>query len=335
MSSKGPPILKNIKFFRDIKESQWKIPILGSLLVHIVILGGSILSPALFSEKDIMEIQTVDLVSVEESKPEKTGKPAVEKEVEKGQPSPSEPEPAPEPEPGPESEKIVSEVAEKIREMENQEAISEELVSLKPRNAKKEFKSPEKTRGNEDKIDNALNKIKREIQRKKAEEKARQAEQEARAYAREAVKDLSDLLKSQDVENGEESTGTKKEADTVSTGQDSAEQTVGEDSGKTGGTPSKSILKKYLASIFRKIQTNWILPEVTDWQEDLEAVLAITITREGRVISSKFEKRSSNIYFDRFVEKTVEKSSPLPPFPDTLKKEQIEIGLIFHPQGLK
>ncbi|MFP3983450.1 MAG: energy transducer TonB, partial [Desulfurivibrionaceae bacterium] len=80
---------------------------------------------------------------------------------------------------------------------------------------------------------------------------------------------------------------------------------------------------------------NWILPEVTDWQKDLEAVLSITISREGRVIRSEFERRSSNIYFDRFVEKTLEKSSPLPPFPDTLEKEQIEIGLIFHPEGLK
>ncbi|MFO7760831.1 MAG: energy transducer TonB, partial [Desulfobia sp.] len=159
--------------------------------------------------------------------------------------------------------------------------------------------------------------------------------EEARTAAREALNDLSDMLQSQGLNSNQEIRDQGKESDTVSGTPGSTEESSPEDRGKTGSSPSRAVLNQYLATVHRKIQANWILPEVTDWQEDLEAVISITVNRQGTLVRSQFEKHSDNVYFNRFIEKTIKRSSPLPPFPDTLKKEKLEIGLIFHPEGLQ
>ncbi len=318
--------------FREMKKNQWKLPITGSILFHILVLGGSVFSSYLLPDQDIQEIHTVDLVNIEEALPEEKQEPS--KKPEKKAVKPPAPEKKAETEPRPEPEKISTEVVKESREPAMQESTPEEVISLKPRLTKKEITSPEKSREREKQIDQALDRIKRDLQRKKAEEMALQAEEEARLYAREAVQDLSSLLQTQEPDEKTETAPPSEKTKTkVFQG---GEGKPGEEGvGKTGSSVSKAVLKQYLASVYREIQANWILPEVTDWKKDLEAILLITITRQGTVIKSTFEKRSDNIYFDRFVEKTVDRSSPLPRFPDTLEKERLEIGLIFHPEGLQ
>ena len=87
-------------------------------------------------------------------------------------------------------------------------------------------------------------------------------------------------------------------------------------------------------AINRKIQEHWILPEMQKWEESLQAILVIVVRRDGVVTKRFFEKKSNNIYFDQFVEKTVEEAFPLPPFPSAIKENTMEFGLIFHPGGL-
>lgn len=329
MSLTIPPSLKNKDFSGEISKNPWKLPILGSILIHVFMIGGSIFAPYLFQDKNIQKIHTVDLVNIEEPRPEKKQEPAAKSEAEKIKPSPPKKQPEPEP------EKISTEITEKIAEQESQQPASKEVVSLKPRLTKKEINSPEKTRDRDKQIDTALARVKQEVQKKRRERKIRQAEENAREYARQAVKDLREMLQSENVASRESTEPRTEKSDTDSSSRESTRNVSREDSGKAGASPSKAVLKQYLSAIYRKIQVNWSLPEVTDWDNDLEAILAITVTRNGTVIRSKFEKTSSNIYFNRFVEKTLNKSSPLPPFPDNLKREQIEIGLIFHPEGLK
>ncbi|MGM0681626.1 MAG: energy transducer TonB [Thermodesulfobacteriota bacterium] len=314
----GLPPFKNIDFFREIKKNQWKLPILGSILVHVFILGGSILSSSLFPDRDIQEIHTVELVNIEETPPGK------KQEAQKAQPPPEQ-----------KPEKMSTEIVKKNTEQEVRETAPEEVASLKPRLSKKKIDSPEKSRERDKEIDEALEKIRKKVRKKRAEELARRAEEEARTAAREALNDLSDMLQSQGLNSNQEIRDQGKESDTVSGTPGSTEESSPEDRGKTGSSPSRAVLNQYLATVHRKIQANWILPEVTDGQEDLGAVISITVNRQGTLVRSQFEKHSDNVYFNRFIEKTIKRSSPLPPFPDTLKKEKLEIGLIFHPEGLQ
>jgi len=47
------------------------------------------------------------------------------------------------------------------------------------------------------------------------------------------------------------------------------------------------------------------------------------------------ERKSADLYFNQFVEKTMQEALPLPAFPDGLKEKELEIGLVFHPSGLE
>lgn len=79
----------------------------------------------------------------------------------------------------------------------------------------------------------------------------------------------------------------------------------------------------YYALITRRIWSEWIYPE--SGIEGLEAIIAIKIDREGKIISQEIEKSSGNSLFDRSAIKAISKSSPLPPPP-----VEMEIGVRFY-----
>jgi len=93
-------------------------------------------------------------------------------------------------------------------------------------------------------------------------------------------------------------------------------------------------MKQYLSAVYQKIHDHWILPDLQNWDNALEAILSIIIRKDGTVENSYFEKKSDNIYFNQFVLKAVKEASPLPPFPDQLEEETLEVGLRFKPGEL-
>ena len=93
-------------------------------------------------------------------------------------------------------------------------------------------------------------------------------------------------------------------------------------------------MKQYLSAVYQKIHDHWVLPDLQNWDNALEAILSITIKRDGTVTDSYFESKSANIYFNQFVLKAVKDASPLPPFPSQLKEDTFEIGLRFKPGEL-
>ena len=42
-------------------------------------------------------------------------------------------------------------------------------------------------------------------------------------------------------------------------------------------------MKQYLSAVYQKIHDHWILPDLQNWDNALEAVLVIKISREGTV----------------------------------------------------
>jgi len=104
----------------------------------------------------------------------------------------------------------------------------------------------------------------------------------------------------------------------------------------TGGGASMldEALKKYYIAISRKIHSNWSLPDTQDWDPALEAIAVIVIKRDGTVVETFFEKKSDNVSFDQYVDKTIQAALPLPPFPSDIKEDELEIGLRFRPSGL-
>ena len=70
-------------------------------------------------------------------------------------------------------------------------------------------------------------------------------------------------------------------------------------------------------------------------QKDLEAVIVLKARSNGTIIKSWFKKRSSNAMFDQSVLRAVERSDPLPPFPEGYRKTTDEMEITFNLKDLE
>jgi colicin import membrane protein len=151
------------------------------------------------------------------------------------------------------------------------------------------------------------------------------AKAEAGEAAKDAVSKLADSLKTH-------TPGPSEKTTTAQTG--STTKTGGVSGPKGTGIEPDFYMKQYLSAVYQKIHDHWVLPDLQNWDNALEAVLIIKIRKDGFVTDSFFERKSDNIYFNQFVLKALKEASPLPPFPDQLDKSTLEIGLRFKPGEL-
>ena len=301
--------------------SEWQKPLNFSIGLHIIAVAIAILAPFLFDQKPrLPEIYTVNLFTATEvaetlPPPAKTpaAKPAVRQikpEVKKPAVSikPSKPEVA-----APVKKAIVK------------------PVSLKPIKQKvKVGKTKEEEEIDNAKISEVVNRIKANAEAKaKAQHDAKTARTEAEQSVKDAVSKLADALKT--TTPGPVS-GSSEKAAIGQTG--STVRTAGVSGPKGTGVEPEFYMKQYLSAVYQKIHDHWILPDLQNWDNALEAVLSITIRRDGTVTDSHFERKSANIYFNQFVLKAVKEASPMPPFPDKLIENSLEIGLRFKPGEL-
>ena len=101
-----------------------------------------------------------------------------------------------------------------------------------------------------------------------------------------------------------------------------------------GGAPGK-VSALYVMEVWSLIKSNWAYPASMESRKDLEAVVVIMVKSDGSIMNARFEKRSSSPLFDDSVMKAVERSNPLPPFPEGYKRSYDEIGFNFSLRDLK
>lgn len=104
------------------------------------------------------------------------------------------------------------------------------------------------------------------------------------------------------------------------------------------GIQAKMAIKSYAGSVLPdRINRNWAFSDrLTGGRANLEAVLVITISAQGKITDIRFERKSGHRYFDDSVYKAVVKSDPLPPLPKvyTDHENTYTVGLRFTPSGL-
>lgn len=304
----------------DNFDKHWKTPLALAIGLHLLVLALSMLPPSLFYRRHIIpEAVTINLFTVEELKPAKPSpvkrqpaKPTPPKEIKKEKPAPLPPPPQPKPQ---------TSVAEDIPAPTPPAPEPAKAISMNPRKIKKKVEPPKEKiveKPKEDKQLKALERIQARVNQKKELEKTKH--------------DLAKLRESLHVSPAPTAAPPEPAvAPTAETGETPPEQT-----GSSAGQSSliDMAAKQYHIAVARKITDHWVLPEMQKWDEKLEAIYIIVIRRDGIITKSFFEQRSSNEYFNQFVEKTVQAASPMPHFPADLKKSAVEIGLIFHPSGL-
>ncbi len=313
-------------FFRDQQEDdrRWKWPFNLAVGLHVVVFAASIWLPDLIERRPLLDnVVTVDLVSMPDTQPMPVAQPPAKapEPVTKTPPAqPAEPPPA-EPETA-----EVSVAPEPV--VEPEPAAPAKPISLTPR--KRKVRKAKDTRLAEEKEKQQRLKAAQQdkIKRKKAEQArkradklkrqralaaARRAQQEADRAAARARQELASVIR----QTGPSSGATRS-------------------SGSSSGRQVQSVvMKQYLSSLYERVHSYWILPEMRNWDRSLETIVVLTIRRDGSVADMQVERKSRDPIFDQFVMKTLQSAVPMPRFPALMSQPTIEVGLRFKPGELK
>jgi outer membrane biosynthesis protein TonB len=286
-------------------SSEWRKPLNVSIGLHIIIVVLAMLAPVLFKQQPrLPEIYTVNLftaIEVAETSPSPAETPAAKPVIRQIEPEVKKPAISIQP-----AKPEVSPVAPKAKKP----------ISLKP--------VKQKIKVGKTKAEDALEKAKLSQVVHRLKTKA-----EADKAAKDAVSKLADSLK---IHTPAPTSGPSAKALTGQTG--STTKTASIQGPKGTGIEPDFYMKQYYSAVYQKIHDHWVLPDLQNWDNALVAVLVIVIRKDGVVTDSFFEEKSDNIYFNQFVLKALKESSPMPPFPDQLDEDTLEIGLRFKPGEL-
>lgn len=114
---------------------------------------------------------------------------------------------------------------------------------------------------------------------------------------------------------------------------DSGDTGTGDDRGglSAGGMP----MLIYRMEVEEWIKSNWSYPVALDNEKDIEAIVVLKVKSDGSILNKNFEKRSSIAMFDESVLKAIERSDPLPPFPEGYRKSHEEFIISFNLKDLQ
>ena len=107
----------------------------------------------------------------------------------------------------------------------------------------------------------------------------------------------------------------------------------GSDIGK-GGTITGIPIMLYQIEVENWVKSNWSYP-VAVQEKKLEAIVILKVKQDGSILNSRFEKRSTDTIFDQSVLKAIDRSNPLPPFPEGYRRSYDEIEINFNLKDLE
>jgi colicin import membrane protein len=108
-------------------------------------------------------------------------------------------------------------------------------------------------------------------------------------------------------------------------------QTTDTDVPRSGGPVEGIAIRMYQLAVEEQIKSNWSYPValMDAKKKGMEAIVLVTVRYDGTVIRSSIKKRSASPIFDESVMKAIERSDPLPPFPEGYKRSSDEIEIRF------
>jgi len=103
--------------------------------------------------------------------------------------------------------------------------------------------------------------------------------------------------------------------------------------GGSGGPMEGFAIRIYQMEVEERIKSNWQYPvnlTSPSKRKDLVATVVVKVNQDGTILKSWFMDRSGNGIFDASVMKAVDRSNPLPPFPEGYNKRQDEVEVRFN-----
>lgn len=106
-----------------------------------------------------------------------------------------------------------------------------------------------------------------------------------------------------------------------------------ETAGSGGASVEGISIRIYQMEVEEQIKSNWQYPVALtspSKRKDLVSTVVVKVNQDGTILKSWFIERSRNAIFDASVIKAVERSNPLPPFPEGYNKRQDEMEIRFN-----
>ena len=129
---------------------------------------------------------------------------------------------------------------------------------------------------------------------------------------------------------------------------DHVEQQVAELEARVQGTAGTGLIgadadsgitiRIYQMEVENRIKDNWSYPVALlspGSKKDLEAIVVVRVRNNGTILKSWFKSQSSNVMFNQSVLKAIERSDPLPHFPEGYRKTYDEIEINFNLRDLE
>ena len=109
-----------------------------------------------------------------------------------------------------------------------------------------------------------------------------------------------------------------------------------ESSGTRGGQAISGVsIRMYQMEVETRIKDNWSYPVALQDSKNLGAIVILKVKNNGTILTFRFIKRSLNSVFDQSVLKAIEKSDPLPAFPEGYRKTYDDIEINFNLKDLE
>ncbi len=311
-------------FFQEQRENDryWKWPLNLAIGLHVVVFAGAIILPDLIEHKPLLDnVVTVDLVSMPEPvAPPAAAKPTVRpvvpvKQAPVVKPAVSRPEPK------------APEVSVAPEEATPEPAAPVKQISLKP--LKRKIRKVKDTRLAEEKEREQRARAQKQqaLARKKAEQVKKRREQARRKQA------IADARRAQQ-EADRAAARARQELASVIRERGPAGAAAGSSRSSSGRKVQSAVLKQYLSSLYERVHSYWVLPNMRKWDNGLETIVVLTIRNDGSISNMQIEQNSKDSFFDQFVMKTLQSAAPMPRFPALMSQPSIEVGLRFKPGEL-
>ncbi len=112
--------------------------------------------------------------------------------------------------------------------------------------------------------------------------------------------------------------------------EEKVEKQGGPAQGRGGSAVMGIPMRLYRLEVEALIKSHWAYPVALEGSKDLEAKVIVKAKANGAVIKTRLVTSSGEGIFDQSVLKAVERSDPLPPFPETYRKSYEEFEINFN-----
>ena len=100
-------------------------------------------------------------------------------------------------------------------------------------------------------------------------------------------------------------------------------------SGKASSNGPIFRFPSYLQNMENKISGQWTPPGLALQEEGVGAIIRFNVTKEGRIEAIEVEKSSGNNQFDQAAMRAVYAAAPLPPLPEGLNEDRLNVHFSF------